>query len=257
MDKSVAAAFDTDTPNSLLTNNADIYGALRTLVMMDEPVTVLLEGISSPYTTRISDVDFKSRSFFMSELIPADGNEMLRQGKRFRIKCEKRGVTISFLADGRLRYQTSSQRYRGEFPSKIEYIQRRGSYRVNVPSAHQLTVEIPESESNDPDLIVPKYRGRLLDLSESGFKAMFTGDMHQELKDLNPVAAATIRFNEQQHMDCGLELKHLITDQQGNTRAGYVFTRISSNAQRYIRKLITDFQWEERNQQEQEDEGSP
>lgn len=249
-----SASFEPDTPNSQLTNTADIYGALRALVLMEKDVEIMIDGSSTQFRTRFSDVDLKSRSFFMSALIPAEGNQLLHQGKRFRVFCESRGVQIRFEADGRLRYMKDADRYRGEFPSSLEYVQRRGAYRVNIPTAHKVLVEIPEVDHSDPELVVPKHRGRLLDLSESGFKALFSGDLKDELQALNPIAAATIRFNEQHHMDCGLEVRHLIIDNDGNTRAGFVFSRVSSNAQRYIRKLIADFQWEERHQANAEPE---
>lgn len=53
-------------------------------------------------------------------------------------------------------------------------------------------------------------------------------------------------------MDCSLEARHVILDDDGNTHCGFAFTLISATAQRYVDRLITEFQWEERRLKEQQ-----
>jgi|TARA_R110000868_G_scaffold150685_3_gene374075 c-di-GMP-binding flagellar brake protein YcgR len=239
---------DNPPQDCALDQDEDIYGALRSLVLLQAPVRVLIDDQTTAFCAQITDVQLNNRSFFMTRLQPDKGNDLIRQGKRFRIDCDNQGIRIRFVADGRLRYQSAEQQYRGEFPSQVEYLQRRDAYRVNVPAAHYLVVEIPDQHPTPDEQTAPRYRykGRLQDLSESGFKACFEGDIQADLKQLNLIAAAIVRCNEQHYLDCGLELRHLMLDSAGNTLAGFVFTRISSAARRYIYRLTTDFQWEER-----------
>lgn len=232
-------------PDCLLETAEDIYGALRKLVLMQKPVRVHIDGSDQTYSADVTHTDFKSRSFFISDLHPANGTELIRQGHRFRIDCDHQGVYIGFRADGRLRYQPDEHRFRAEFPSQITYRQRRAAYRVAVPSAHRLQVSLPLTDQSQ--CLV----GQLLDLSESGFKARFSGDQRQLISHQHLFPAAVIRFNEDHHMDCELEARHLLLTEQGETLCGFVFSLISSQAQRYIRKLITDFQWEERERRQQ------
>ena len=41
-------------------------------------------------------------------------------------------------------------------------------------------------------------------------------------------------------MDCSLEARHIINDEEGNTICGFAFSMISATAQRYLDRLITD-----------------
>ncbi|WP_221800388.1 flagellar brake protein [Oceanobacter mangrovi] len=246
--------FTQQTTENTLVETIDIYGALRALVLFERPVRLFIDGSNETYSAEIRDVQLKSRSFFLSDILPESGAELIRSGKRFRIECENQGASVRFVADGRLRFQPANNEFRGEFPSQVEYLQRRGAYRVAVPDAHPIQVNLPDQRDQSPMLVTPTIAGRLQDLSESGFKAIFQGDIMEELRQLNPIHGAEIRFNREHHMDCSLELKHLILDRDGNTLAGYVFLQMSSAAQRYIRKLITDFQWEERQARQQDDE---
>lgn len=230
----------TEQPDCLLQTPEDIYGALRKLVLMQESVQVQIDGSEQQYKAELINTDFRSRSFFMTEVVPDDGNQLIRQGHRFRIDSDHQGIYIGFRADGRLRFQPGEHQYRAEFPSEVTYRQRRSSYRVEVPAAHRLQLSLPL-----PDLDKRLF-GQLLDLSENGFKARFSGNLQHQLHIGSQFPGASIRFNEEHHMDCDLEIRHLLLNEHGDTLAGFVFTLISSDAQRYIRKLITDFQWEER-----------
>ena len=233
-------------PDCLLETAEDIYGALRKLVLMQEPVKVHIDGSEQIFSADVTHTDFKSRSFFLTELHPEHGTALIRQGHRFRIDCDHQGIYIGFRADGRLRYQPDEHRFRAEFPSQITYRQRRAAYRVAVPPAHRLQVSLTLADNSQC------LAGQLLDLSEHGFKARFNGDQRTLISQQGSFPAAVIRFNEEHHMDCELEARHLLLNEQGDTLCGFVFSLISSQAQRYIRKLITDFQWEERERRQQQ-----
>lgn len=236
---------ESEQPDCLLQTPEDIYGALRKLVLMQEPVKIRIDGSEQTYHTTLMNTDFRSRSFFMTEISPDDGNQLIRQGHRFRIDSDHQGIYIGFKADGRLRFQPGEHQYRAEFPSQITYRQRRGSYRVSVPDSHPLQLCLPL-----PDLDKRLF-AQLLDLSEQGFKARFRGNESAHLQPGTRYRGASIRIHEEHHMDCELESRHVLLNDNGDTLAGFVFTRISSDAQRYIRKLIIDFQWEEREHRRQ------
>lgn len=238
-------------PDCLLEAAEDIYGALRKLVLMQEPVRVYIDGSDHTYSADIIHTDFKSRSFFMTEVQPPAGNQLIRQGHRFRLDCEHQGIYIGFRADGRLRYQPADHQFRAEFPSAITYRQRRSAYRVDVPPAHRLRLSLTLNDQTQ------NLSGQLLDLSESGFKARFDGDVRSLIEQQHDFPAASIRFNEELHMDCEIQARHLLLNNDGNTLCGFVFTLVSSTGQRYIRKLITDFQWEERERRRQKEEPQP
>ncbi|MGB1090827.1 MAG: flagellar brake protein, partial [Oceanobacter sp.] len=203
-----------------LTDPIDIYGALRRLVLMNEDVTLTFQGDPTPYLSRLTHAELKSRSFFMDDLRPAEGNEKARQGTPFSIQCERQGVSIQFNADGRLRYQPELHQYRAEFPSQLSFQQRRGAYRINVPAAHQLVIAISEAEAEH--FQEPQLTGVLLDLSETGFKARFKGDIRQRFTTPGELDLfrCSLKINSDTHLDCALDCRHLILDQQGDTPSG-------------------------------------
>jgi c-di-GMP-binding flagellar brake protein YcgR len=89
-------------------------------------------------------------------------------------------------------------------------------------------------------------------MSSSGFKARFDGDIKQTLEDNRDIPIARIRFNRENTLDCSLEARHVFHDDEVSTLCGFSFTTLSPQGQRYIDRLITEFQWEERRLKEQQ-----
>ena len=224
----------------VLTEAEDVYGALRKIVLLEAPVSVKVDGSSEVFHSAITDTIFKTRSFFMDKVVPEHGNDLIRDGKRFTVECDTQGVRIEFRMSGRLKYKPENEQYRAEFPLEVLYLQRRTAYRVLVPPAHQILIKV-KMDDEQGDLI-----GRLLDLSSSGFKVQFEGDYKTRLEEQKQFPVARVRFNRENTMDCSLEARHVVISDQGNTQCGFAFTLLSPAAQRYLDRLITEFQWEER-----------
>lgn len=226
----------------------DVYGALRKIILMKRPVDVKIEGTDERFSSAITHATLKNSSFYMDQVVPQAGNDLIRSGKRFSIIADNQGVKIEFTMTGRLKYQPDKEQYRGEFPTQVLYLQRRTAYRVMIPPAHEILVKI-KMQDEGGNLI-----GRLADMSSSGFKAKFKGDHVERLKKSPLIPVARIKFNEQNNLDCGLEAKHVVGTGDGNTQVGFSFTMISGMGQRYLDRLIGELQWEERHQAEQQAE---
>lgn len=230
----------------LLNTPEDVYGALRKVVLLGSPVVIKVDGEEGEFRSAITSCSFKSRSFFMDKVTPLQGNDLIRSGKRFTVECDSQGVHIEFRMTGRLRYLPESEQYRGEFPSEVLYLQRRTAYRVMVPPAHQILVTLRLDEDSED------IEGRLLDLSSSGFKARFNSDIKQLLETHRDIPMARVRFNRENTIDCSLEARHVFQDDEVSTLSGFSFTSLSPQGQRYVDRLITEFQWEERRIKEQQ-----
>jgi c-di-GMP-binding flagellar brake protein YcgR len=152
---------------------------------------------------------------------------------------------------GRLKYKPENEQYRAEFPLEVLYLQRRTAYRVLIPPAHQILIKI-KMDDEQGDLI-----GRLLDLSSSGFKVQFEGDAKARLEKQKQFPVARVRFNRENTIDCSLEARHVVINDQGDTQCGFAFTLLSPAAQRYLDRLITEFQWEERQIKRQQEQDFP
>lgn len=225
----------------------DIYGALRKIVSMQQPVFIKIDGSDESFTSDITEVNLKNSSFYLDEVVPESGNNLIRSGHRFSVVADSRGIKIEFNMTGRLKYQPEKQRYRVEFPTQLLYLQRRTAYRVMIPPAHQILIQLKMEDGGE------NISGKLADLSSSGFKALFEGDHVERLQAAKYISIARIKFNEQHSLDCSLEARHVIPTKEGKTQVGFAFTMISGTGQRYIDRLIGELQWEERHHAEMEE----
>lgn len=231
-----------------LTTPEDVYGALRKIVLMKRPVSISIEGSDDSFTSAITHANLQNSSFYMDQVVPQHGNDLIRSGRRFSVIADSQGVKIEFTMTGRLKFQSDKEQYRAEFPEQALYLQRRTAYRVMIPPAHRIIVKL-KMEDEGENLV-----GILADLSSSGFKARFKGDHVERLKANKDIRIARIKFNEQNNMDCSLEARHIVLTNDGNTQVGFAFNMISGMAQRYLDRLIGELQWEERRQAEQDEQ---
>jgi c-di-GMP-binding flagellar brake protein YcgR len=237
--------FEESNDQYYLDNTEDIYGALRKIVLMEQPVLITIEGSDETFTSAITHANLKNNSFFLDQVVPQKGNELIRSGNRFSVLADGQGVKIEFNMTGRIKYQSDNQQYRVEFPTQVLYLQRRSAYRVMIPPAHQILVKL-KMEDGGEHLI-----GQLADISSSGFKALFKGDCVERLKTIKDIPIARIRFNDQNTMDCSLIARHIVATKNGDTQVGFAFNLISGMGQRFLDRLIGELQWEDRQQAEQ------
>lgn len=235
-------------PETILTAQEDIYEVMRKIVLYRSPITLYIDGSENAFHSAMTKTDFKSNSFFFDRVIPDKGNALIKSGKRFKVEAETDGINIAFNANGRLRYQPSKECYRAEFPSQLFYRQRRSTYRVDVPESHKLDIKIIGGAGQS-------FTGKLENLSSSGFKASFTPKALPLLQKTQCFEEATLTINRSDVIPCTIGA-HLLP--QGNPDAvvcGFSFVSIAPMGQRYIDRLITEFQWEERNRREQGTDG--
>jgi c-di-GMP-binding flagellar brake protein YcgR len=223
----------------------DIYGALRKIILMKQPVLITIEGSDEKFTSAITQANLKNSSFFLDQVVPQKGNDLIRSGSRFAVLADSQGVKIEFDMTGRLKYQPANEQYRVEFPTQVLYLQRRTAYRVMISPAHQILVKLKMDDGGE-NLV-----GQLSDMSSSGFKALFKGDCVERLKTSDEIPVARIKFNDQNNLDCSLFARHVVATKDGNTQVGFAFNMISGMGQRFLDRLIGEMQWEERQKAEQ------
>lgn len=234
----------------LLEKTADIYGALRRIVLLKHAIRIKIEGSDEHYSTALTHASMKNQSFFFDRIIPSGGNDLIRKGKAFIIVSDAQGIKIEFKVTGRRAYQKDKEQYRVEFPEKVLYLQRRTAYRVDVPPAHRILLRLDLDEDGKQPLI-----GRVVDLSSSGFKAIFGEQANEQIGQEQRIDIAQMKFNEQNNLDCSLDAKYIYFNQEKKqTYIGFSFAMISPMGQRYLDKLITQFQWEARRIAKMEEE---
>lgn len=235
---------DSHKESNLLRSREEIYRAIQRLIRYAHSVSVTFEESETSYSSAITKVDLKSRAFAFDKLVPDAGNEFLRQGKPATVTADFRGILVEFTINRKLKYRPQSEEYIAKFPKEMLYLQRRDAYRAIVPRTYTVYVILRSSE-NDVEI-----KGRLQDLSGSGFKAYFTGHMISDLKEIENFDESTLHVGEES-MDCGLYARHAVYDEEKSlTFCGFSFQPLSGMKQRYVDQLVQKLQWEEQRKEE-------
>lgn len=237
---------ESDSPleENFLTSPEEIYRAIQRLIRYSQSVSVVFEDSKERFASAITKVDLKSKAFAFDKLVPDSGNEFIRQGKKLKIIADFRGILVEFAITGKLKYRSNSEEYIATFPEKMLYLQRRNAYRAMVPRTYTVYVILRSSESEE------EIKGRLQDISGSGFKAYFKGEIIKELKDIGNFDESTLHVGDES-MDCGLDARHAIYNEEKDmTFCGFSFQHLSGLKQRYVDQLVQKLQWEEQRKEE-------
>ena len=227
-----------------LSSPEEIYRAIQRLIRYAPKMTVRFEGVDDAFATAITKVDLKSKAFAFDKLIPDAGNELLKSGKRVELSADFRGILVSFSIEGNMKYRSSNQEYISKFPEKLLYLQRRDAYRAMVPRTYTVYCVFRSSEDERT------FKGRLQDISGSGFKAYFKGLVGEHLKAIGNFDESTLHVGDES-MDCGLDARHAIyNDEKDMTFCGFSFHPLSGMKQRYIEQLVNKLQFEEQRKQQ-------
>lgn len=223
----------------------EIYRAIQRLIRYAPRLTARFDGIDDQaFATAITKVDLKSKAFAFDKLIPENGNDILRQGKKLELIADFRGILVRFHIEGKLKYRQQNQEYISKFPSKLLYLQRRNAYRAIVPRTYAVHTVFRSSRSESV------FKGKLQDISGSGFKAYFKGDIRKDLKDIEIFDESTMHVGDES-MDCGLDARHAIfNEEKGQTICGFSFHPLTGMKQRYIEQLVNNLQFEEQRKQQ-------
>lgn len=227
-----------------LTSPEEIYRAIQRLIRYAHSVTIQFEESEEKFSSAITKVDLKTKAFAFDKLVPDSGNELIRKGKKMKAVADFRGILVEFHIDGKLKYRSQSEEYIGRFPEKMLYLQRRAAYRAIVPRTYTVYVMLRSSESDK------EFKGRLQDISGTGFKAYFKGEIVTELQNIASFDESTLHVGDES-MDCGLDAKHaLYNEEKSMTFCGFSFQHLSGMKQRYIDQLVQKLQWEEQRKEE-------
>ena len=235
---------DQPPEENYLTSPEEIYRAIQRLIRYAPRMTARFDGVDDAFATAITKVDLKSKAFAFDKLIPEAGNELLKAGKRLELTADFRGIMVSFHIQTGIKYRSSAQEYIAKFPEKLLYLQRRNAYRAMMPRTYSVYCVFRSSEDERT------FKGRLQDISGSGFKAYFKGLVGEHLKAIGNFDECTLHVGDES-MDCGLDARHAIyNDEKDMTFCGFSFHPLSGMKQRYIEQLVNKLQFEEQRKQQ-------
>ncbi len=233
-----------ETEENYLTSPEEIYRAIQRLIRYAPKLTARFDGVDEAFSTAITKVDLKSKAFAFDKLIPEAGNELLKAGKSLELTADFRGIMVSLHLEGGIKYRSSNQEYITKFPEKLLYLQRRDAYRAMMPRTYSVHCVFRSSEDERT------FKGRLQDISGSGFKAYFKGKIGDDLKTISNFDESTLHVGDES-MDCGLDARHAIYNEEKDmTFCGFSFQPLSGMKQRYIEQFVNKLQFEEQRKQQ-------
>nr|WP_218953586.1 flagellar brake protein [Pseudomonas sp. SbOxS1] len=220
----------------------EISGNLRQLLDSHDPLIITFHERSQRFQSYLVDLDRERNMIALDEMIPRDGERFLLAGESFKIEGFHEGVRIAWESNGPLTIDESngSRCYRGTLPDEVVYHQRRNAFRAALKLAQLVNVNL------DGEKLKASISGKLLDISATGCKLRFDGDITGSLQ----LGQVYDRFNADLpfgKMTAPVELRYLHFEEKiSTTFAGVRFHNMSGLVQRQVERFVYQLQREAR-----------
>lgn len=235
-------ADDAPQPPKVLSTPMEIAGTLRQLQESHDPLIITFHERSQRFQSYLVDVDRESNMIALDEMVPRDGERYLLAGESFRVEGFHEGVRIAWESNGTLTIDESEggRCYRGTLPDEVVYHQRRNAFRAALKLAQLISVELVGEKLKSP------VSGKLLDISATGCKLRFEGDITPRLQlgQVYDRFTAELPFGK---MTAPVELRYLHFEERiSTTFAGVRFHNMSGQVQRQVERFVYQLQREAR-----------
>ncbi|MDQ0652901.1 flagellar brake protein [Pseudomonas cedrina] len=236
------SAEDAPQPPQVLTTPLEIASTLRMLQESHDPLIITFHERSQRFQSYLVDVDRDGHKMILDEMIPRDGERHLESGEPFRIEGFHDGVRVAWESKGTLTVSEKDGHrvYTGSMPDEVVYHQRRNAFRAALKLAQLVNIEL------DGEKLQAPVRGKLLDISATGCKLRFEGDISERLQlgQVYERFMAALPFGS---MTTSVELRHLHFEERINiTFAGVRFHNMSGLVQRQVERFVYQLQREAR-----------
>lgn len=231
-------AQDAPQPPKVLTTPMEIASNLRMLQESHDPLIITFHERSQRFQSYLVEVDRESNLLAFDEMIPRDGERFLEAGEPFRVEGFHDGVRIAWECNTQLTIEEKDghRSYHGTLPIEVVYHQRRNAFRAALKLAQLVDVEV------DGDKIKSPVTGKLLDVSATGCKLRFEGDISERLQlgQVYERFGAALPFGA---MTTPVELRYLHFEERLNiTFAGMRFHNMSGAVQRQVERFVYQLQ---------------
>ncbi|MGW8462459.1 flagellar brake protein [Pseudomonas sp. GL-B-19] len=235
-------AEDAPQPPKVLSTPMEIAGNLRQLQESHDPLIITFHERNQRFQSYLVDVDRDADMIALDEMVPRDGERYLLAGESFRVEGFHEGVRIAWESNGPLSIDESDNTrcYRGKLPDQVVYHQRRNAFRAALKLAQLVEVELGGEKLKSP------ISGKLLDISATGCKLRFDGDITGKLQlgQVYDRFVAALPFGS---MTTPAELRYLHFEEKiSTTFAGIRFHNMSGMVQRQVERFVYQLQREAR-----------
>jgi len=235
-------AEDAPQPPKVLATPMEISGNLRQLQDSHDPLIITFHERNQRFQTYLVDVDRDAGTITFDEMIPRDGERFLQAGEPFKVEGFHDGVRIAWESNDQFNIDESGSGrcYRGPLPAEVVYHQRRNAFRAALKLAQLVDVEL------DGEKLMAPIRGKLLDISATGCKLRFDGDITSRLQlgQVYDRFSADLPFGK---MTAPVELRYLHFEEKiSTTFAGIRFHNMTGLVQRQVERFVYQLQREAR-----------
>jgi c-di-GMP-binding flagellar brake protein YcgR len=225
--ESFALTVANDTPSH-------ISVLLRRLLDQRCLLTAQIGTQAERYTSAILEVSHEGEYLVLDELMP-EGHPHLVKDTPIQLRALLDGIEVRFASRiAQIGRQSGLPFYKVPFPSRIDYPQRRQSYRVPVP----MQIGLPTS------LWLPDERvisGELRDLSPEGIGMRVRLGVPDKTTDSGQVAICQIIIDDAIEFVTDLEVCHIFPPARGKApRLGGRFVRLRPEQARRIEQFCAE-----------------
>lgn len=228
-------------PPKVLTAPLEIQANLKQLLDNNVSVSIRFLERNQRYQSYLIDLHRDRGWLAFDELIPSDGDRLMMASEPFEAEAFYEGARLSWK-----NHQTvhpadydGARCYWTPLPDELTYHQRRNAYRARLDS-------IPITATLGGAPLSRTLTGRLLDLSATGCKMSFKGNVETGLQtgQVYPDFCAELPSGPAK---CAVELRHVSYDERRDaTFCGMRFYQMSGLLQRQIERFVYQLQREAR-----------
>ncbi|WP_407316751.1 flagellar brake protein [Pseudomonas sp. nanlin1] len=229
---------DAPQPPKVLSTPLEVTAHLRMLLDGNDPLIFTFAERSQRFQSYIIEVDRDKNRLVFDEMMPRDGEKFLANGEPFKVEGFHDGVRMTWDTRGSLEIldEGGQRSYIGELPGEVTYFQRRNAFRATIIK------QLSEAELSGGRVEKP-YKGKLLDISATGCKLSFAGDISGSLQLGQVYESFAANLPKMVAINSAVELRHLHFEERINTTfAGVRFHNMSGLTQRNVERVVYQLQ---------------
>ncbi|MET1078222.1 MAG: flagellar regulator YcgR PilZN domain-containing protein [Pseudomonas sp.] len=235
-------AEDGPQPPKLLKAPVEIFANLRQLQQNHDPLVINFPERNQRFQSYLVEVDRERGLMALDELIPTDGERFLKSGEAFHVEAFHEGVRIAWECEAPVQIGElqGARCYWAPFPAQMLYHQRRNAFRAALKLAQPTKIKL------SGDRLTPPIAGQLLDISATGCKLRFQGNLTSRLQAGQVYERLSIELPFGS-MTVAVELRHLQYEEKLDLSfAGVRYFRIGGLEQRQVDRFVYQLQREAR-----------
>lgn len=229
-------------PPKVLTAPLEIFANLRLLQQSRDPLIVTFKDRGQRFQSYLVDVNRDRGVIALDEMVPNDGERFMQSGEPFRVEGFHDGVRIAWECEDPVQIGEleGSRCYWSYMPERVTYHQRRNAFRATLGQSQLVNIELAGTR------LSPGLKGQLLDISATGCRLRFAGDVSGRLQAGQVYEQFTAQLPIGS-MTTAAELRHVhFVEKVNMTFAGMKFYRMSGLEQRQVERFVYQLQREAR-----------